>query len=153
MRFYARAFLATLLYMVTPSIREPPSRAVGYLFIVLACCDLLFVAFGAWSTRDLVQRGVHVGGMVASWGPGGSAHPEVEFVLPSGERVLFQVGNFIAYDLGKRAPVVYLPERPASARVDDFDQLWMPHITNGGIAAAVLVCGLWVLLNQRVKDL
>lgn len=102
--------------------------------------------FDVWSTHSFVRHALHTEGTVLAFGVGGSAHPEISFVLPSGETSTFTVGTFIPYNPGERAPVLYLPE--GRACLDDFAQLWMPHIVHFMFGFVFLSVGLSLLLNR-----
>jgi hypothetical protein len=107
---------------------------------------LLLAAFSAWRTRSFVQRAARADGVVVSLNAG-SAHPEVEFTLPNGEKVTFPASGFISYTKGQHATVLYLTDDPSlSPRLDDFGQLWVPHIIQLVFALVALGFGLRALL-------
>jgi hypothetical protein len=133
------------------SLAKPP-RWLGVVFLVIAAGCWLLEGIGAWSTRSFVRRATRAEGEVLKWEVGGSAHAEIRFALPSGKSETFRAGTFIPFSPGERAPILYLPEQPSRARVDDFGQLWMPHILGFMFGAAFLAGGLWVLLNVSKRE-
>jgi hypothetical protein len=109
---------------------------------------LLLGVFTALRTRSFVERAARADGVVVSLNAG-SAHPEVEFALPSGEKVTFPASGFISYSKGQRATVLYLSEDPSrSPRLDDFGQLWMPHVIQFAFALGAIAVGLRALLKH-----
>ncbi len=135
----------------TLSFAKPP-RWLGVVFLVIAAGCWLLEGVGAWSTRSFVSRATRVEGEVLEYGVGGAAHADVRFTLPSGASETFRANSFIPYSPGERAPILYLPEQPSHARIDDFGQIWMPHILGFLFGGAFLAAGLWVLLNVKERE-
>lgn len=135
---------------LTLSLAKPP-RWLGVVFFVIAAACWLLEGIGAWRTRSFVSRAARAEGEVLEYGVGGSAHADVRFALPSGKSETFRATSFIPYSPGERAPILYLPEQPSQARIDDFGQLWLPHILGFMFGGAFLAAGVWVLLNVRQR--
>jgi hypothetical protein len=110
---------------------------------------LLASAASAWSTRGFIDRATRAEGVVVSL-HAGSAHPEVEFKLPSGKNLSFPAGGFISYNKGDRARVLYLPAAPIeSVRLDDFGELWLPDIASALLGAVIVFLGLNELRRSK----
>jgi hypothetical protein len=110
---------------------------------------LLVSGVSALSTRAFVDRATRAEGVVVSLNAG-SAHPQVEFALPSGEKLSFPAGGFISYNKGERAKVLYRPEAPSeTARLDDFGELWLPDLASALLGSVVLLFGLNGLRSAR----
>ena len=132
------------------SLMKPP-RWLGVVCLAIAAGCWLLEGIGAWRTRSFVSRATRVEGEVLEYGVGGSAHADVRFTLPSGEDETFRASSFIPYSPGERAPILYLPEQPSQARIDDFGQIWMPHILGFLFGGAFLAAGLWMLGNVKKR--
>jgi hypothetical protein len=75
---------------------------MGWLAVTVGCLLLLGAAGSAWSTRGFVQRATRADAVVIALNAG-SAHPQVQFELPSGEKLSFPAGGFISYNMGAKA--------------------------------------------------
>lgn len=121
-------------------------KCLGIPPVLVGCLLLLVAAASAWSTRSFVRRATRATGVVVALNAG-SAHPEIEFDLPSGEKVSFPAGGFISYSVGERPTVLYLPEAPfKGARLDHFGALWMRHIMLAAMGLIALAFGVRGLL-------
>ena len=86
--------------------------------------------------------------------PGPAHHyyyPVIEFTAHRGENIRFraQTGKMDGEEFarGTKVDVVYDPERPSHARMNNFDDLWLGSATMAGIGSVLLVIGLVKLLS------
>jgi hypothetical protein len=115
---------------------------LGVLSLCAGCLLAVITVVDAWSTREFIRSAQRADGVVTELNAG-AAHPQVQFQLPSGEKVEFPASGDISYSKAQRAPVLYLPEDPfRSARLDDFGDLWMPMIIRTGMALVFIALGL-----------
>ena len=126
-------------------VMNPTPRWFALVFLAVGCLVLLTLVFDIWSTRRFVSNATRADGVVIELNAG-TAHPQVEFSLPSGEKVSFPANGFISYGMGKHAKVLYLPDDPyTSARLDDFGDLWTGKILQAVLGFVFLVVGVFKL--------
>jgi hypothetical protein len=121
------------------------------LAIIAGGLFVLVSLLGVWTTQSFVVRATRADGVVASLNAG-SAHPQIEFAMPSGDTVSFPAGGFISYNTGERVTVLYLPEAPReSVRLNDFGDLWLPDIISGAVGVVVMLLGAVGLVRARSR--
>ena len=105
--------------------------AVG--FADLVGIGLLLLAFVLYQqTEAFIRRAWPAPGMVVGFERGEGEErrpvPVVRFETPRGEEHRFRADLYVAwrdYGMGETVPVLYDPERPGDARVDDSLLLWV----------------------------
>lgn len=135
------------------AFREPGTpRRTGWLAVAAGCVLSLLAALSLLSTRSFVRRAAHADAIVVALNAG-SAHPQVEFALVSGEKLSFPAGGFISYNKGARAKVLYMPEAPIeSVRLDDFGALWLPDIVQAFMGIVFLGVGFATVPGRRRRE-
>ncbi|MFF2652159.1 DUF3592 domain-containing protein [Streptomyces sp. NPDC058045] len=131
-------------------MRRPPRQGEeSPVWLTLAVVgDLVIIAFGVHEAviqRRLVRDGLRAEGTVISVrqvsnGKGGGHHdvPLVRFVDAQGRAHEFEPNSSVARDIpmGGRAPVIYLPSSPDTARIDGTR---IRVLTLGGLLMGALV--------------
>lgn len=97
----------------------------------------------AISTYSFVRRAERAPGVVVAT-PFGGAHPEIEFLTRSGQRISYPQGGLIfGYKPGDKVRVLYDASSPASDRcVDAFGAIWAASLFLAGIGLSMLIVGL-----------
>jgi hypothetical protein len=118
----------------------------AYLVLrIVAAAVLALAALHLGQNGRLVVFGARASGRVVEIV---SRRPVVEFETPAGRAVRFESGasfrRWTPYHPGDAVKVLYLPERPETAEIDDPRFLWLPAgmgLFFGGLLAAVCVIG------------
>lgn len=127
---------------------RPLTRGQGIFGLVIGGILWLTVIASVWGTYRFILKAIRTEAVVIALNAG-SAHPQVEFELPSGEKISFPAGGLISYNRGERAKVLYMPEAPVeTVRLDDFGALWLPIILRAVLASMFLAFGLAALLKS-----
>jgi hypothetical protein len=110
------------------------------IFIAMGWVPILQAARRGLRNRDLVQSGWRTTGTVIDYrrssGKNARIWPVVRFSTPQGASVTFESlyhPPYTGYIPGQRVPVVYDPNDPRRAEIDDPERLW------GGLGVSCLV--------------
>lgn len=110
---------------------------------ILAVCCLPFFLVGlyeAYKNYREISGFVHTGGIVVgnyystSYHDGnvsGAYQPEVEFLLPTGDKARFTdgIGSLPPdYETGEKVEVVYDPNNPQKARINSLKRIWFAPV-------------------------
>lgn len=126
---------------------EPLKRVVA---VTLAVVLLAAGVWRAFVARDFVQHASVAEGQVFAV-PFGGSHPEVRFLLPSGEPVEYPQGGMIfGYGVGDRVKVLFRPEAPReTACIDAAGALWFDPLLLIVLGLGFGVAGSWDVLRRR----
>jgi hypothetical protein len=128
-------------------------KAMSIMFIVVGSLMLLTAVVSVFSTREFVKSAQSARGIVKELNHG-SAHPQIEFVLPSGERTEFPANGWISYQKGDDVEVLYVIDENGllDARLNDRGDLWYSAVSQVGLGLVFVVAGLvkrWLMQRAR----
>jgi hypothetical protein len=119
--------------------------------VLFALVGLVFLGIGVndyVDTRDFVRDARRTEGVVIALNEG-PAHPEIEYADETGRKFTMPGGGWISYRRGDRVGVLYLPNDPHhESRIDDPGALWDLAAVFGGLGAAALVAGSYLILRR-----
>ena len=141
------------------------SKAIVYLGVVtfsifpLTSIGLLIGAFSSYRNTSLFVKtasraeGTVVDMVVMDTGVNNSSRsrssiayrPTIHFIDRTGEKVEFtsSVGtNPPSYSKGQKVEILYRPDEPENAQINDFGSLWSASITLGGMGGVFFIIGM-----------
>lgn len=113
---------------------------ISWLLIVAGVGMLGMALLDARSTRLFIERAQRAEGVVTSL-YAGAAHPKVEFKTPAGDPVTIAGTGFTRHRQGQSVRVLYLPNLPEHAKLDEPGVLWFSACMTGLLGAALLAAG------------
>ena len=133
---------------MTSSRHELTNAVVAVAFADLIGVGLLLFAFFLYNrTEAFVERAWPAPGVVVGYergeGDEGQTAPVVRFETTRGEEQRFRADLYVAwrdYATGETVPVLYDPQRPTDARVDDSLLLWVGPLVSAAFGL-ILVLG------------
>jgi hypothetical protein len=57
--------------------------------------------------------------------------------------------NWVEFKRGDRVPILYLKDRPESARIATIPQLWMPQLILAFFGVLLTLFSVWILMRRR----
>lgn len=139
------------MVIVNTALADTPllNRLKGALFALMG---LVFLGIGAndyVDTRDFVRNARRTEGTVIALNAG-PAHPEIEYADETGQKFTMPGAGWISYRRGDRVGVLYLPNDPHHrSKIDDPGALWDLAAVFGGLGAAALVVGSYLILRRK----
>ncbi len=136
----------------TGSVSGHPIGATlaGTLLFVIGLAIAAGTYENAWKERERRQHFLHAEGtVVAVLGTGASARPVVAFTSSSGDHLSFTDRRTGRFALGNRLSVLYPPENPIAAMVDDAGVRWLRTLLAAGIAFVLIGIGGYVAWYAR----
>jgi hypothetical protein len=121
--------------------------------ILLALFAIPLLAASVWdykSTADFLRSAQRsTGVVVALIEKGGLYHPRVRYVDAAGREQEFESqleSRPPRFSVGQRLSVLYQPEAPAAARIEDFFVLWWVSLITAivGLALTIAAVTLWI---------
>ena len=110
-----------------------------WLFTGIGAAVMIASIVGAVFTRQFVGSAKSAAGVVMQLNAGGS-HPQVEFTTDAGEVVSYAQNGMIAnYRQGDAVEVLYNPQQPREAAVNNFWALWGFTILEFALGAVFVV--------------
>ena len=135
------------------------TKIAPFLF---GCAGLVLLAFcHGWigGRLALLENGARTEGVVISLdrsrGSSRANHPVVRFYTAAGREVVFHgsIGsNPPAYRIGEEVSVVYLPDRPDVAEIDNFLELWLLTLIVGLLGLVFSGLGFGAVAWQIRRD-
>lgn len=124
-----------------------PGEVKGWVFAGIGVLLLVAAAVLFSAMSDRADSMTHAEGTVIRTYSG---HPEIEFVTPTGQTVVFSESAASGYDVGEKVPVLYDPEDPERDPSLDKPRVYyfMP-MTIGVIGAGWVVGGLLGVVFAR----
>lgn len=139
--------------------------ATAFVMVLAANAVGVWLLLAAWQlfteSARFVERANPVPGKIVAYDrPGhtsvGPLQPVVRFNVSRAETHEFRPGFatlWSGYDIGDSVVVLYDPENPDDARVDDFWQLWFvavgAAVFGGALILVPLAASAWALLGAR----
>jgi hypothetical protein len=129
---------------------------------ILAVLGFALMAVGGMRAAEslvLAQQGVHTQGVLLAYRSHEKAvhsmyYPEFRYTDATGQEYHLS-GTMGAgaypYAVGDVIPVIYLPDAPEKARIDDFENLWGPSVIMAGGGALFFFYALLVLIRLHKK--
>lgn len=123
---------------------------IGRLVFSLIGIGLLLGAYLFYQhTQNFLKKAIRAEGEIVALIPSedaGTHTPQVSFQTQKGEIIDFtsNIGSssYDETDIGKKVTVLYLPENPQTARLQNFWNLWLNPIVLGGFSLIFLTVGL-----------
>jgi hypothetical protein len=121
---------------------DPATRLIGVLFPSLGICLLFAALFIGLAKLGFINASSTAPGTVVRLNAGGS-HPEISFTTSSGEVIEYPQGGWIfGYQVGDIVTVLYDPQNPHEACIDNTSALWFAPFILSVISTVFIVTGL-----------
>lgn len=119
--------------------RRSDLMLIGLLFVVVAGSAAIALALlDARSTWSFIERAERADGVVTGL-YAGATHPKVEFETPKGDRITIAGTGFTRHHAGERVKVLYPPDAPERAKLDEPGVLWFSAGMTSLLGAALLL--------------
>lgn len=127
----------------------------GYLFIMAGIGMVVAALFLLHGVYEFMTEAVTAEGTVVELVKSRNlSKPVVKFVTQQGQEIVFHSAISStppAYSVGEKVEVIYLPDRPASAKINDFFSVWWRSFVMGFIGGMVILTGVIKIYGPKWK--
>lgn len=136
------------------------ARYASIFFIVIGIGLLIGAAVSFQKTHTLIQQGITTEGTVLKLNREIDSegdvfyYPLISFVTEAGQEIRFEskLGSGSPdYTEGQTVAILYTPEKPTDARINDFQNLYFLPLVLGGLGLFDLIITMIVLFSFRTK--
>jgi hypothetical protein len=114
---------------------------IGLIFVGAGIITISVALLDVRSTWTFVERAQRAQGVVTGL-YAGAAHPKVGFTTPAGDQITIAGTGFTRHRTGDQVTVLYLPDAPEHAKLDEPGVLWFSACMTSVLGLVLFLAGV-----------